>query len=51
MAFRSLGKPLGDALKRLKGAPVHLAGTLAVNRYDGRERVQMRVIDAAEVQR
>ena len=29
MAFRSVGKPLGEALRRLKGAPVHLAGTLA----------------------
>jgi single-stranded-DNA-specific exonuclease len=51
MAFCSVGKKLGDALKRLKGAPVHLAGTLAVNRYGGRERAQLRVVDVAEVVR
>jgi single-stranded-DNA-specific exonuclease len=49
MAFRAVGKPLGEALRRLKGAPAHIAGTLAINRYGGRERVQMRVLDAAEV--
>ncbi len=51
MAFRSVGKKLGDALTRLRGAPVHLAGTLAVNRYGGRERAQLRVVDVAEVVR
>ncbi len=51
MAFRSVGKKLGDALTRLKGAPVHLAGTLSVNRYGGRERAQLRVVDVAEVLR
>ena len=51
MAFRSVGKKLGEALLRLKGAPVHLAGTLAVNRYGGRERAQLRVIDVAEAMR
>ena len=33
----------------LKGANVHLAGALAINRYGGREKAQLRVIDAAEV--
>ena len=48
MAFRASGKKLGEALIRLKGAPVHLAGTLTVNRYGGRERAQIRVVDVAE---
>ena len=48
IAFRAAGKKLGEALLRLKGAPVHLAGTLAVNRYGGRERAQLRVVDVAE---
>ncbi len=48
IAFRAVGSKLGDALSRLKGAPAHLAGTLAVNRYGGRERAQLRVIDVAE---
>ena len=49
IAFRAAGKPLGDALLRLKGANVHLAGALAINRYGGREKAQLRVVDAAEV--
>jgi single-stranded-DNA-specific exonuclease len=49
IAFRAVGKPLGDALLRLKGANAHLAGALAINRYGGREKAQLRVVDAAEV--
>ena len=49
IAFRAVGKPLGEALLRLKGANAHLAGALAINRYGGRERAQLRVVDAAEV--
>jgi single-stranded-DNA-specific exonuclease len=48
MAFRAGGKTLGQALVRLRGAPVHLAGTLSVNRYGGRERAQLKVVDVAE---
>ncbi len=48
VAFRSVGKRLGEALVRLRGAPVHLAGTLSVNRYRGRERAQLRIVDVAE---
>jgi single-stranded-DNA-specific exonuclease len=48
IAFRAAGKTLGQALVRLRGAPVHLAGTLSVNRYGGRERAQLRVVDVAE---
>jgi single-stranded-DNA-specific exonuclease len=51
MAFRAAGKTLGQALARLRGAPVHLAGTLSVNRYGGRERAQLRVVDVAEAAR
>jgi single-stranded-DNA-specific exonuclease len=48
IAFRASGKKLGEALIRLRGAPVHLAGTLSVNRFGGRERAQIRVVDVAE---
>ena len=51
MAFRSVGKKLGAALTRLRGAPVHLAGTLLINRYGGRERAQLKIVDVAEVLR
>jgi single-stranded-DNA-specific exonuclease len=49
IAFRVVGKPLGEALRQAKGANVHLAGALAINRYGGREKPQLRLIDAAEV--
>jgi single-stranded-DNA-specific exonuclease len=51
IAFRAAGKKLGEALLRLKGTPVHLAGALGVNRYGGRERAQLRVVDVAEALR
>ena len=51
IAFRSVGKTMGEALTRLRGASVHLAGTLAINRYGGRERTQLRVVDVAEAGR
>jgi single-stranded-DNA-specific exonuclease len=49
IAFRVVGKPLGEALLNARGASVHLAGALTVNRYGGREKPQLRLIDAAEV--
>ena len=51
IAFRAANNPLGEALKRLRGAPVHLAGALTINRYGGREKTQLRLLDAAEVER
>jgi single-stranded-DNA-specific exonuclease len=47
IAFRSLGQKLGNALAEHRGQPLHVAGTLAVDRYQGTERVQLRVIDVA----
>ena len=51
IAFRAANNPLGEALRRLRGAPVHLAGALTINRYGGREKAQLRVLDAAPVER
>jgi single-stranded-DNA-specific exonuclease len=51
IAFRAANGPLGAALKRLRGAPVHLAGALTINRYGGREKTQLRLLDVAEVER
>jgi single-stranded-DNA-specific exonuclease len=47
IAFRAVGKPLGDALLASRGRPVHAAGTLSVDRWQGEERVQFRLIDIA----
>jgi len=47
IAFRSVGQPLGNALLENRGRAVHVAGCLTVDRWQGEERVQMRVIDVA----
>lgn len=47
IAFRSLGQKLGNALVENRGQMLHVAGSLAVDRWQGSERVQMRVTDVA----
>jgi single-stranded-DNA-specific exonuclease len=47
MAFRAVGQKLGNALVQNRGQPLHVAGSLAVDRWQGAERVQMRVADVA----
>jgi single-stranded-DNA-specific exonuclease len=47
IAFRSVGQKLGNALQEHRGQQVHVAGSLTVDRWQGQERVQMRVIDVA----
>ncbi|WP_409188932.1 single-stranded-DNA-specific exonuclease RecJ [Bradyrhizobium sp. RDM4] len=47
IAFRSVGQRLGNALVANRGQQLHVAGSLSVDRYQGAERVQFRVIDVA----
>ncbi len=47
IAFRSVADPLGQALLRGGGAPLHLAGTLRLDSWQGRESVQLIVDDGA----
>jgi single-stranded-DNA-specific exonuclease len=47
IAFRAIGQKLGNALAEHRGQPLHVAGCLAVDRYQGSERVQLRVLDVA----
>ena len=47
IAFRAVGQKLGRALTENRGQPLHVAGTLSIDRYQGAERVQLRVIDVA----
>ena len=47
VAFRSLDRPLGQALLGARGQSMHVAGTLSINRWQGREMVEMRIADAA----
>ncbi len=50
IAFRALGMPLGQALLDNRGRPMHVAGQLAIDRWQGEARVQMRITDVAGVQ-
>jgi len=47
IAFRSIGQKLGNALVENRGQMLHVAGSLTVDRWQGSERVQMRVTDVA----
>ena len=49
IAFRAAGQPLGQALLKNRGQAVHAAGSLTVDRWNGAERVQLRLIDLAPV--
>jgi single-stranded-DNA-specific exonuclease len=47
IAFRAVGQKLGNALTENRGQPLHVAGSLTVDRWQGSERVQLRVLDVA----
>jgi len=47
IAFRAAGQPLGKALIANRGRAMHAAGCLTVDRWQGQERVQMRLTDVA----
>jgi single-stranded-DNA-specific exonuclease len=47
VAFRAIGQKLGNALTANRGQVLHVAGSLAVDRWQGAERVQLRVLDVA----
>jgi single-stranded-DNA-specific exonuclease len=47
IAFRAAGKPLGQALLANRGRNIHAAGTLSIDRWNGEERVQFRLMDLA----
>jgi single-stranded-DNA-specific exonuclease len=47
VAFRAGLETLGRALFAARGNLVHLAGSLMVDRYGGRDRVQLRLVDLA----
>ncbi|RDE10224.1 single-stranded-DNA-specific exonuclease RecJ [Pelagibacterium lacus] len=48
IAFRAASTPLGEALLKARdGQRLHLAGSLSIDNWQGRESVQLRIIDAA----
>lgn len=49
IAFRAHGTELGTALMEARdGGPIHVAGTLSCNSWQGRDSVQLRIMDAAK---
>ncbi len=49
IAFRAAASELGQALLQSdRSKPLHFCGTLSVDHWQGRERVQMRLIDIAD---
>ncbi|HEY4202203.1 MAG TPA: single-stranded-DNA-specific exonuclease RecJ [Devosiaceae bacterium] len=47
IAFRAANQPLGQLLLSAGDAPLHIAGTLNIDHWQGREQVQLRVADVA----
>jgi single-stranded-DNA-specific exonuclease len=47
IAFRAAGQKLGAALLQNRGRQVHAAGSFALDRWQGEERVQFRLTDIA----
>jgi single-stranded-DNA-specific exonuclease len=49
IAFRAIDTELGQALLSSGGAPVHLAGHVTINHWQGRQSVNFQIVDAARV--
>jgi single-stranded-DNA-specific exonuclease len=49
VAFRSLGTELGEALVSERAKPLHVAGRLALDDWNGRRAVQLFIDDAADI--
>lgn len=47
ISFRTADKELGKALLACRGQSIHVAGHLTVNRWQGSERAQLRILDMA----
>ncbi|MER8703330.1 single-stranded-DNA-specific exonuclease RecJ [Mesorhizobium sp. M1273] len=47
IAFRAVDTALGEFLFKNRGKPVHVAGSLSGNHWNGNRTVQFRIIDAA----
>lgn len=47
IAFRAASSGIGDVVSAAAGAPLHVAGRLGINRWRGRETVQLEVDDVA----
>ncbi|MEF2071014.1 single-stranded-DNA-specific exonuclease RecJ [Consotaella aegiceratis] len=48
IAFRAEGSEVGQRLLGRAGGPLHVAGTVTMDRYRGREDIRLRIVDMAE---
>lgn len=48
IAFRAANQPLGDLLLGSGGMPLHVAGTLRREAWNGREKIELAIEDAAD---
>ena len=48
VAFRVANQPVGQMILQARGTSLHVAGTLSLDRWQARERVQLRIQDVAE---
>jgi len=48
IAFRAADTELGKALLNARGLPLHVAGMLGIDHWQGRRQASLRIIDAAE---
>jgi single-stranded-DNA-specific exonuclease len=51
VAFRAAGEPLGDLLMGAGGLPIHVAGHLKRSSWNGREKIELMIEDAADPRR
>lgn len=51
IVFRAAGEPLGEALRSARGGCVHLAGSLTLDRWNGRDKIKLRLLDLAMAER
>ncbi len=49
ISFRTADQPLGQALLNGRGKTMHFAGMLDVNHWQGQKRVQLRLLDIAQL--
>ena len=50
IAFRAAGQKLGTALMNNRGRQIHAAGSFALDRWQGEERVQFKLADIAQAE-
>ena len=51
IAFRAAGEPLGELLLNAGGMPLHVAGSVKRSSFNGRERMEVHIEDAADPRR